>query len=79
MTEERAPYEVPNEERSVRWEFVRNREGRATNVRCLRGTTIIEVLHRGEKILVDVAEMKAIGTGVKDAIDIAQKCVYNGT
>jgi hypothetical protein len=52
----------PNTEddRGARWEFVRNRDGRATNVRCLRGTTIIEVLHRGEKILVDVTEMKAI-------------------
>lgn len=53
-----------------RWVFVRNRQGRATNVRCLRGTTIIEVLHKGEKILVDVAEMKAI--------DITLKSAYNG-
>lgn len=70
MSETPVVYEVPTEEHSVRWVFVRNRQGRATNVRCLRGTTIIEVLHKGEKILVDVAEMQAI--------DIAVKTVYNG-
>lgn len=59
MSEERVTYGVPTEVNSL-WAFVRNRAGRATNVRCLRGTTIIEVLHRGEKILVDVADMKAI-------------------
>lgn len=60
MSETTVAYEVPNSEQTTRWMFVRNREGRATNVRCLRGTTIIEVLHRGEKILVDVAEMTPI-------------------
>lgn len=60
MTEETVPYVVSTDEHSTRWMFVRNREGRATNVRCLRGTTIIEVLHRGEKILVDVTEMTPI-------------------
>lgn len=70
MSEERVTYELPTEEHGVRWVFVRNRQGRATNVRCLRGTTIIEVLHKGEKILVDVAEMHAI--------DFAVKGVYNG-
>ena len=50
---------VPSEH-SPQWEFVRNRQGKPTNVRCLRGTTIIEVLHRGEKILVDVAVFEAI-------------------
>lgn len=70
MSEEAVPYNVPNDEYSARWVFVRNRQGRATNVRCLRGTTIIEVLHRGEKILVDITEM--------NAIDISLKSAYNG-
>lgn len=70
MSEERAIYAVPNEEHNTRWVFVRNRQGRATNVRCLRGTTIIEVLHKGEKILVDIADIKAI--------DITAKSTYNG-
>lgn len=70
MSESRETYTVPTEEHSARWVFVRNRQGRATNVRCLRGTTIIEVLHKGEKILVDVAEMQAI--------DFPVQSVYNG-
>jgi hypothetical protein len=70
MSEERASYEVPAlVTHSAQWTFVRNRDGRATNVRCLRGTTIIEVLHRGEKVLVDVAEFAPI--------DIAAKTVYD--
>lgn len=69
MSEERAAYQVPTEEQGMRWAFIRNREGRATNVRCLRGTTIIEVLHRGEKILVDVAEFAPI--------DITGESVYD--
>lgn len=67
LSETREVYRIPIDER---WVFVRNGAGRATNVRVLRGTTIIEVLHRGEKILVDVAEMKAI--------DFAGASVYNG-
>jgi len=69
MSEQAVPYTVLNEEQSARWVFVRNREGRATNVRCLRGTTIIEVLHRGEKILVDIADFASI--------DLTIKSVYN--
>lgn len=67
MSESREPYHVPADDR---WVFVRNREGRATNVRVRRGTTIIEVLHKGEKILVDVAEMAAI--------DLPRETVYSG-
>lgn len=67
MNEERVPYHLPIDDR---WVFVRNREGRATNVRVQRGTTIIEVLHRGERVLVDVAEMAAI--------DLPAKCSHNG-
>lgn len=71
MSEERATYcTAATEEQSARWVFVRNRQGRATNVRCLRGTTIIEVLHKGEKILVDIADIKAI--------DLTAKSAYNG-
>lgn len=57
MSEERVMYRVP---RDNNWVFVRNREGRATNVRVLRGTTVIEVLHKGEKVLVDIATIEAI-------------------
>lgn len=62
MSNSREPYRVPEDDR---WVFVRNRAGRATNVRVQRGTTIIEVLHRGEKILVDVKEMAAIDQTAK--------------
>jgi len=50
---------VPSEH-SPQWEFVLDQEGRRTNVRCLRGTTIIEVFYKGEKILVDVAALQTI-------------------
>lgn len=53
MSEERVQYRVPTDDK---WVFIRNSSGRVTNVRVLRGTTVIEVLHRGERVLVDVAE-----------------------
>jgi len=69
VSETTIPYAVPTDEQSTRWVFVRNRQGRATNVRVLRGTSIIEVLHKGERILVDVAQI--------EAIDLAGKSVYS--
>lgn len=57
MSEERVPYQVPTDDK---WIFVRNHAGRATNVRVLRGTTVIEVLHKGERLLVDIAEPRPI-------------------
>lgn len=57
MSEQREVYHVPVDER---WVFVLNSQGRATNVRVLRGTTVIEVLHKGERMLVDVCEIAAI-------------------
>lgn len=51
----------PNRDRlesvsSSRWEFLRHENGLPTNVRVLRGTTIIEVMHKGEKKLFDIAD-----------------------
>lgn len=57
MSEERAQYRLPVDDK---WVFIRNQEGRATNVRVLRGTTVIEVLHRGERVLVDIAQSAPI-------------------
>ncbi len=56
LSEQAVQYRVPTDDK---WVFVRNREGRVTNVRVMRGTTIIEVLHKGEKILVDIAAIEA--------------------
>lgn len=60
---------ISTDQRS-QWEFVLDHEGKRTNVRCLRGTTIIEVLYKGEKILVDVADMKPV--------DLMAESVYSG-
>lgn len=48
------------EPNSPQWEFVRFRNGKPTNVRYLRGTTIIEILHKGEKVLFDVSDFATI-------------------
>lgn len=66
MSEERTLYHVPVDDK---WVFVRNHAGRVTNVRVLRGTTVIEVLHKGEKVIVDITEMVAIDLTVKKVYD----------
>jgi hypothetical protein len=67
LSEERVAYRLPNDDK---WAWVRNAAGRATNVRVLRGTTVIEILHKGEKVIVDISQI--------EAIDLAVKCAYNG-
>lgn len=67
MSEEKAPYQVPNENR---WVDLRFPDGKHTGVRVLSGTTVIEVIRDGRKRLFDVAEMQTI--------DLSSKSVYDG-
>jgi hypothetical protein len=66
MSEERAPYTVPNDDK---WIDVRFADGKHTGVRVLRGTTVIEVIRDRRKTLVDIAEMSTI--------DLSSKAVYD--
>jgi hypothetical protein len=58
------------EQNSAQWADLYFDDGRThTGVRVLRGTTVIEVQHRGRKVLIDIADFVTI--------DFSQDKVYS--
>lgn len=68
MTEEKVPY--LNDTTTTKWADVRFPNGRHTGVRVLRGTTIIEVMRDGCKMIVDISDSLPLDLTVNKA--------YNG-